>query len=159
MPCRRGSRREDGMSIGFGGGGGTLTGPGVGTQTSSIFAATRSVAFAGDRVVLASKVGTRSVEGAKVPEQVYQVLSLDVQTGEVKDAREISAFGSLQVFATNDAHVIISGRTMMRFTADLKGAVRFDYHARGHKLVSVQNISPDVSTLSSATSPGLELVD
>ncbi len=147
------------MGIAFGAGGATLTGPRVDTQTSSIFAATRSVAFAGDRVVLASKVGTRSVEGAKVPEQVYQVLSLDVQTGEVKDAREISAFGSLQVFATNDAHVIISGRTMMRFTADLKGAGSFDYHARGHKLGSVENISPDGSTLANATSPGLELVD
>src|SRR5260370_29352500 len=40
------------MGIAFGAGGATLTGPRVDTQTSSIFAATRSVAFAGDRVVL-----------------------------------------------------------------------------------------------------------
>jgi hypothetical protein len=147
------------MGIAFGTGGATLSGPRVDTQTSSVFAATRSVAFAGDRIVLASKVGTRNVEGAKVPELVYQLLSLDVQTGEVKDTREISAFGSLQVFATNDAHVIISGRTVMRFTPDLKDAGSFDYHAGGHKHGNVENISPDGSTLGNATSPGLELVD
>jgi hypothetical protein len=147
------------MGIAFGTGGATLTGPRMDTQTSSVFAATRSVAFAGDRIVLASKVGTRNVEGAKMPEQVYQLLSLDVQTGEVKDTREISAFGSLKVFATNDAHVIISGRTVMRFTPDLKDAGSFDYHARGHKLGNVENISPDGSTLGNATSPGLEFVD
>jgi len=147
------------MGVAFGDGGATLTGHRVDTQTSSVFAATRSVAFAGDRIVLASKVGTRNVEGAKVPGQVYQLLSLDVQTGDVKDTREISAFGSLQVFATNDAHVILSGRTVMRFTPDLKDAGSFDYHARGHKLGNVENISPDGSTLGNATSPGLELVD
>jgi hypothetical protein len=82
-----------------------------------------------------------------------------VQTGEVKETREISAFGSLQVFATSDAHVIVSGRTVMRFTPDLKDAGSFDYHARGHKHGNVENISPDGSTLGNATSPGLELVD
>jgi hypothetical protein len=147
------------MGIAFGAGGATLTGPRVDTQTSSTFAATRSVAFAGDRIVLASKIGTRNAEGAKVPEQVYQLLSLDLQTGEVKDTQEISAFGSLQVFATNDAHVIISGRTVMRFTPDLKEVGSFDYHARGHEHGNVENISPDGSTLGNATSPGLELVD
>jgi len=81
------------MGVAFGAGGATLTGHRVDTQTSSVFAATRSVAFAGDRIVLASKVGTRNVEGAEVPGQVYQLLSLDVQTGDVKDTREISAFG------------------------------------------------------------------
>src|SRR5260370_21850377 len=145
--------------IAFGPGGATISGPRVDTQTTSVFAATRSVAFVGDRIVLASKVGTRNVEGAKVPEQVYQLVSLDVQTGEVNNTREISAFGSVQVFATNDAHVIISGRTVMRFTPDLKHAGSFDYHARGHKLGNVENISPDGSTLGNATSPGLELVD
>jgi hypothetical protein len=145
--------------IAFGPGGATITGPRVDTQTSSVFAATRSVAFAGDRIVLASKVGTRNFEGAKVPDQVYQLLSLDLQTGKVRDSREISAFGSLQVFATNDAHVIISGRTVMRFTPDLKDAGSFDYHARGHKHGNVENISPDGSTLGNATSPGLELID
>jgi hypothetical protein len=95
--------------------------------------------------------------GAQVPEEVHQLLSLDAQTGEVKDTREISASGPL--FATNDAHVIVAGRSVMRLTPDLKDAGGFDYHARGHRFGSVENISPDGSTLGNATSPGLELTD
>ncbi len=101
----------------------------------------------------------RRVEGAQIPESVYQLLSMDAQTGEVKDTREISAFGSVEVFATNDAHVIVSGRNVIRLTPDLKDAENFDYHARGDKFGRVENISPDGSTLGNATSPGLELVD
>ena len=145
--------------IGFGREAKSPTRPRVDTQTGSVFSATRSVVFAGDRIVIQSNVGMRNVEGAKVPEQVYQLLSLDVETGEVKDRREISTFGSLQVFATNDAHVIISGRTVMRFTPDLRDAGSFDYHASGHMFGNVATVSPDGSTLGNATSPGLELVD
>ncbi len=153
------TKSEPVMGIVFGAGGATTTAPHVDAQTSSIFAATRSVVFAGDRIVLASRVGMRRVEGTQNPAAVYQLLSLDVQTGQVKDTREISAFGSLKVFATNDAHVIISGRTVVRLTPDLKDAGSFDYHARGNKHGNVENISPDGSTLGNATSPGLELVD
>jgi len=153
------TKSEQVMGFSVGPGGATFTGPHVDTQTASIFAATRSVVFAGDRIVLASKVGMRRVEGAQVPEEVYRLLSLDAQTGEVRDTREISAFGSLGVFATNDAHIIVSGHSVMRLTPDLKDAGSFDYHARGHKFGSVENISPDGSTLGNATSPGLELID
>ena len=66
--------------------------------------------------VLASKIGMRQLPEAKIPAQVYQLLSLDTQTGHVKDSREILAFGSLPVFATNDAHVIVAGRTVLRLT-------------------------------------------
>src|SRR5260370_42553506 len=45
------------MGISFGNGGATVTGPHVDSQTGAIFAATRSVVFAGDRIVLASRVG------------------------------------------------------------------------------------------------------
>ncbi|MGA2482158.1 MAG: hypothetical protein ABSF92_03455 [Candidatus Acidiferrales bacterium] len=147
------------MGIAFGAGGATATAPHVNSQTGSIFAATRSVVFVGDRIVLASMVGMRKVEGAQVPEQVYQLLSLDAKTGEVKDTREIPAFASLEVFATNDAHVIVSGRSVLRLTPDLRDDGNFDYHATGHKFGRVQNVSPDGSTLGNATSPGFELVD
>jgi len=153
------TKSEPVMGIAFGAGGATVTGPHVDTQTGSIFAATRSVVFAGDRIVLVSKVGMRKVEGAQNPAEVYQILSLDSRLGEVKDAREILVFRSLQVFATNDAHVIVSGRSVLRLTPDLKDAGSFDYDARGHKFGSVENISPDGSTLGNATSPGLELID
>jgi hypothetical protein len=98
------------------------------------------------------------VEGANALEEIYQLLSLDAKTGETKDVREIPAFGSLAVFATNDAHVIVSGHSVLRLTSDLKDDVSFDYQATGHKFGRVQNASPDGSTLGNATSPGFELV-
>ena len=153
------TKSEPVMGIAFGTGGATISGPRVDTQTASIFAATRSVVFAGDRIVLASKVGMRKVEGAQNPAEVYQLLSLDAQSGKVKDTREILVFRSLQVFATNDAHVIVSGRSVLKLTPDLKDVGSFDYDGRGHKSGSVENISPDGSTLGNATSPGLELID
>lgn len=137
----------------------TFTGPHVDTQTGSIFAATRSVVFAGDRIILASMVGMRKVDDAKVPEQVYQLLSLDTATGQVKDTREIAAFSSIAVFATSDAHVIVTGKTALRLTSELKDDGNFDYHATGHKFGNVENMSPDGSTFGNATSPGFELVD
>ena len=147
------------MGVAFGAKGATFSGPRVDSQTGSIFSATRSIAFAGERIVLASKIGMRKVEGAQIPGSVYQLLSLDAQTGAVKDNREIISFASLQVFATNDAHVIVSGRNVMRLTPDLKDAGSFDYHTQGHKSGNVENISPDGSTLGNATSPGFELID
>jgi hypothetical protein len=144
------------MGIAFGAKCATVTGPYTDSQTESVFAATRSVVFAGDRIVLASPIGMRKVEGTQVPEQVYELLSLDAKTGEVKDAREIPAFGSLEVFATNDAHVIVSGRRVLRLTADLKDDGSFDYQSTGHRLGNVENISPDGSTLGNATSPGFD---
>ena len=101
------TKSEPVMGIAFGSRGATITGPQVNSQTGSTFAATRSVVFAGDRIVVASMVGTRRVEGATAVEEIYQLLSLDAKTGETKDVREIPAFGSLGVFATNDAHVIV----------------------------------------------------
>jgi hypothetical protein len=153
------TKSEVAMGATFGAEGVSLAGPIVDSQTASMFSATRCVVFAGDRVVLASKVGMRNVEGAQIPETVYQLLSLDALTGAVKDTRDTSAFGSLQLFSTDDAHVIVSGRNVMRLTPDLKDAGSFDYQARGHKAGRVQNISPDGSTLGNATSPGFELID
>jgi hypothetical protein len=140
-------------------GGTVLTGPHIDSQTGSIFAATRSVVFAGDRLVLASKIGMRQVPDAKTPAGVYQLLSLDAKTGQIKETREITAFGSLKLFATNDAHVIVAGRNVLRLTFDLKDAAAFDYHAEGRKFGSAENISPNGSTLGNATSPGYELID
>lgn len=145
--------------ISLGAGGATVTAPHVDFQTGSIFAATRSVVFAGDRIVLASMVGMRKVQGAQVPESVYQLVSLDVKSGEVKDTREVTAFGSLQVFAANDAHVIVSGRKVLRLTPGLKDDGIFDYKATGHRSGRVENISPDGSTLGDATSFGFDLID
>jgi hypothetical protein len=137
----------------------TLSGPHLDTQTSSIFTATRGVVFAGDRIVLISKVGMRQVPGHNNPAHVYKLLSLDNKTGQVKDTREIVAFRDVPIFATNDAHVIVAGFTVLRLTPDLKDAGVFDYDADGHGSGSVENVAPDGSTLGNATSPGFELID
>jgi hypothetical protein len=104
-------------------------------------------------------VGERTVEGVQRSITVYRLLSLDAQTGEVKDSREFVDFGVRAIFATNDAHVIVSGTSVLRLTPDLKDDGSFDYHATGHKYGHVQNVSPDGSTLGNATRPGFELID
>ena len=155
------TKSEPVMGITFGAGGATVTAPHVDSQTGSIFAATRSVVFAGDRIVLTSKVGERRVEGTQNSETVYQLLSLDVRTAEVRDTREIHA---LMVFATNDAHIIVSQDivsrdSVMRLMPDLKDAGSFEYQAEAKKYWRLQNISPDGSTLGISTHPGYLLVD
>lgn len=153
------TKSEPVMGVAFGAGGPTVTGPHVDSQTQSTFLATRNVVFAGDRIILASRVGERRVEGAQKSETVYQLLSLDARTGEVKDSREFVDFGVRAIFATNDAHVVVSGTSGLRLTPDLKDDGSFDYHATGHKHGRVQNVSPDGSKLGNATSPGFEMVD
>lgn len=147
------------MGVAFGPRGAVFTGPHIDTQTQSVFSATRSIAFAGDRIVIASNIGTQKVEGAPVPGEVYRLLSLDARTGEVKDTRELTAFASLKVFATNDTHVVVAGRKVLRLTPDLKDAGEFDYASDGHVHGNVENISPDGSTLGNPTSPGFEFIN
>jgi hypothetical protein len=138
-------------------GGTKLTGPHLDSQTSSIFTATRGVAFAGDRIVLISKVGMRQVPDHNIPAHVYKLLSLDTKTGQVKDTREITAFRDVPIFATNDAHIIVAGHTVLRLTPDLKDAGMFGYDEHGSG--SIESISPNGSTLGNSTSPGYELID
>ena len=150
---------ESVMGIAVGSGGATVSGPHPDSQTDSVFNATRSVVFAGDRIVLASRVGHKTVEGGRGMENVYQLLSLDAATGRVKNTREMTAMGSLWVFATDDNHVIVSGRKVLRLTPDLEEDGVFDYHATGHKRGRAHQISPDGSVLGNETSPGFEFVD
>jgi hypothetical protein len=154
------TKSESVMGLAVGPGGGTVSGPQLDSQTGSVFNATRSVVFAGDRIVLASQVGTREVQGRQGVEHVFQLLSLDAGTGQVKNTREMTVFmGSLWVFATDDNHVIVSGENVLRLTPDLKDDGAFDYHATGHKWGRVDHISPDGSTLGNETSPGFEFLD
>ncbi|HKS80486.1 MAG TPA: hypothetical protein VJR23_03195 [Candidatus Acidoferrales bacterium] len=153
------TKGEPVMGIAFGPGGPTVTGPHVDSQTGSIYAATHSVAFAGDRVVVASRIGMRKVEGTAAPEEIYELLSLDIKDGKVENTREIPAFASLPIFATDDAHLIVAGPKLLRLTPDLRDDGSFDYHSTGHRFGSVENVSPDGSTLGNATSPGFELID
>lgn len=151
------TKSEPVMGVAFGAKGAMVTGPYADSQTGSVFAATRSVVFAGDRIVLASQIGMRKVEGAKAPEEVYELLSLDVNTGQVEDRRKIP--GVVGVFAANDAHVIVAARSLLRLTPDLRDAGSVDYRTARHGFGRVENISPDGSTLGETTSPGYELID
>jgi hypothetical protein len=146
-------------SFSFGSGGATFGGMHADTQTGSTFAATRSVVFVGDRILVAASLGMETLEGRPTPVRACQLLSLDAQTGAVKDKRDLSDCVSLSIFATNDEHVIVSGTGVLRLTPDLKDAGSFDYRPTGHKFGRVQNISPDGATLGNATSPGFELLD
>jgi hypothetical protein len=136
-----------------------LSNPHIDSQTGSIFSATRSMALVGDRIILASRTGSRNVPGKQVPQSVYQLISLDVATGTIKDSRELLAFASVQVFGTNDAHVIVIGRETMRLTPDLKNDELFDESATKSKSARVENTSPDGSTLGYETMPGFSLLD
>jgi hypothetical protein len=140
------------LSLSLGTDGAAILQPNLGSQTESIFAATRRVAFAGDRIVLAIQV-------AQVPRQVYELLSLDLRTGALRDSRTFVGFGLRAIFATNDEHVIVSGTSVLRLTSDLRDDGSFDFHASGHRNGRVENISPDGSTLGNATSPGFELLN
>ena len=77
-------------------------------NTGSSFAATRRVAFAGDKVVAIFDAGYPTYQG-KQPMSKYRLVSLDAGTGEIKNSRElVGRWGTMPyVFATNDGHVIL----------------------------------------------------
>ncbi len=146
-------------SFSFGPAGPTFTAPHLDTQTGSIYSATRSVVFAGDRIVLASETGTRRSDKSANPENVYQLLSLDVERGKVQEKREITAFGSAPIFATKDGQVIVAARDLMRLTPDLRDASESSNQAPEHRFGNIENAAPDGSTLGGATLPGYLLID
>jgi hypothetical protein len=128
------------------------------SASNGSLAPTRSVVFAGDRIVLAFK-RDKQAEGAQTSQSVYQLISLDSETGAIKDKREIVSSSHLHLFATADAHVILSGSGLMRLTPDLKDAGTVEAGADGNKLGKVENISPDGAKLGNSTNPGFELID
>jgi len=139
--------------VAFGASGPAFTGARMDSQTESVFQATRRAVFAGDRIVIAMRVGPPA------PNQVYRLLSLDAKTGDIRDSRDLADFGLRAIFATNDGHVILSGANVLRLTPDLKDEGVLDLNATGRKYARAENISPDGKTLGNATSPGYELVD
>ena len=148
------AKGEPVTGVTFGSSGATFSGPHVDSQTRSIFSATRSVVFAGDRIVLASDLGPAG------PQDVDEILSLDIRTGEIKDSRKLVGFGLRGIFATSDGHVIASGSgELLQLTADLKDAGTFEASASGHRFLNAQNMSPDGSTLGNRAWPEFQLID
>jgi hypothetical protein len=148
------AKGEPVTGVTFGSSGATFSGPHVDSQTRSIFSATRSVVFAGDRIVLASDLGPVG------PQDVDEILSLDIRTGEIKDSRKLVGFGLRGIFATSDGNVIASGSgELLQLTADLKDAGTFEASASGHRFLNAQNMSPDGSTLGNRAWPEFQLID
>ena len=125
-------------------------------NTGSEFAATRQVAFAGNRVLAIFDSGFPQYEG-KQPMSKYRLLSLDVKTGEIKNSREFGGhWGAMPyIFATNDGHVVLEQGSLRSLNPDLSDAgPKLDLdHGR------VIDVSPDGSTMAWETDPGTVLLD
>jgi hypothetical protein len=125
-------------------------------NTGSEFAATRQVAFAGDRVLAIFDAGSAPYVG-KQPMSKYRLLSLDVKTGAIKNSREFGGrWGAMPyVFATNDGHVVLEQGSLKSLNPDLTDAGLHLDVDRGR----VHEISPDGSTMAWETTPGTVLLD
>jgi hypothetical protein len=128
------------------------------SASTAALAPTRSIVFAGDRIVLAFKSG-KQAGNAATSQRAFQLISLDAQTGSIKDTRAIASSTHFNLFATDDAHIILSGSNLMRLTPDLKDAGAIDVGADGQKLGRIENISPDGARLGNNTNSGFELID
>lgn len=125
-------------------------------NTGSEFGAVRQVAVVGDRVVAVFDAGYPEYVD-KQPMSKYRLVSLAIETGEIKDSREfVGPWGAMPwLFATNDGHVIFEQETLKSLNPDLTEAgpqLKID-HGR------VGEISPDGTTLAWETSPGTVLLD
>lgn len=138
-----------------------LSGPSLALiQTGTAFAATRSVVFAGDRVVLLADLGPPTPQSGSTSADVMALVSLDANTGVVKNTRQFSDLPGAELFATSDAHVIVATTTgLFRLTPDLQTIATFQDKATGYKHNHIRNISPDGTTLGDATSPGYDLLN
>jgi hypothetical protein len=133
------------MGIAFG-----PTGP---TKTRSIFSATRSIAFAKDRIIVASDVGVQRLEGHATPTEVTKIFSLDEANGQIRDQREVLSYSSLSVFSTDDGHVVITGQSMLRLTPELRDDGIFSYTG------GIENASPDGTIFGNGMYPGYQMID
>jgi hypothetical protein len=125
-------------------------------NTGSEFAATREVAFAGDRVAVVFDAGSAPPQG-KQPMSHYRVLSLDKNTGAVRNQAEfIGHWGALPVLlGTSSSQLILGARTLQWLSPNLETAGRVFSPDHGR----IDMISPDRSTLAWETSPGTTLMD
>jgi len=125
-------------------------------NTSSSFGATRQVVFSGDRVVAIFDAGLPRYAG-KQPVSTYRLLSIDLKTGRVDNARELTGpWGNMPyLFATNDGHVIFEQGSLKTLNPDLSDAGPRLNVDRGR----VVEMSPDGSTLAWEKNPGTVLLD
>jgi hypothetical protein len=126
-------------------------------NTGSSYAATRQVAFAGNKVIAIFDSGYPTYEG-KQPMSKYRLLSLDAGTGEIKSSRElVGHWGAMPyLFATDDGHIVLDDHgTMKSLNPDLTEAGPHFTLDHGR----VGRVSTDGSTLVWETDPGATLLD
>ncbi len=127
-----------------------------GMNTGSDFGATRQMVIAGDRVVVVFDAGFASYQG-KEPMSRYRILSLDRDTGAVRDEMGfVGHWGAMPyLFGTSDGNVILEDGSLQLLTPGLqKVGVSFSPD-RGRVL----ELSPDGSTLGWETEGGTRLLD
>ncbi len=92
-------------------------------NTGSEFAATRQVVFVDDRIVVVFDAGYPTYQGKK-PMAEYRVLSLDRNTGAVKNQIEFTgAWGSMPyLFATHGDRLLLKNGSLTLLNADLTPA-------------------------------------
>jgi hypothetical protein len=124
-------------------------------NTSSDFAASRRAVIAGDRVVVILDVGPLVFENGR-PKSTYRLLSLDLNSGVVRNQQDITDYRMPDLYATDDDHVIMGEFSLTRLNSDLTSTTEV-FTEKGHGR-TIQ-ISPDGSILAHETTPGTELLD
>lgn len=125
-------------------------------NTGSEYNSRRQVVFVGDRLLVSFDSGSAPYVGDH-PMSNYHVLSLDLQSGAVKNSKGVTGgWGDMPLlYATNDGHAILSDNSLKSLNRDLSEAGPVFNPAKGR----VEFISPDGSTMAWETFPGTTLLD
>ena len=125
-------------------------------NTGSELSATRQLVFAGDRVLAVFDAGYPQYAD-KQPMSKYRLLSIEAETGEVKNSREfIGRWGAMPHLFLNERWPRDLGT---RFFEALNPIDRGWSSTQLGQRTDRRGISPDGSTLARATEPGTILLD
>jgi hypothetical protein len=127
-----------------------------GVQPGTEFLATHHVAIVGDRVLAVFDAGYAQSTDKEFASK-YELVSVEVQTGEIKNSREFDGRWGVMpnLFPTNDGHVILEQGSLKSLNPDLTDAALAPNIYDGR----VVDISPDGSTLAWATDGETVLLD
>ncbi|MGC9157649.1 MAG: hypothetical protein ACP5FH_01570 [Terracidiphilus sp.] len=117
--------------------------------------ATRSAVIVADRAVALFQTGFEVSVGGR-PLSTYQLVSLDLKSGAVKDQEEIQGQSFPDLFATADDHLILGHTSLVRLNPDLTASgEKFKQDGAGETLA----ISPDGSRMAHWSGGETELLD
>ena len=125
-------------------------------NTGSEFAATRHLAFAGDRLVAVYESARAPYQG-KQPMAEYAIVSLDTKTGgTINEKRFIGHWGATpSLYSNRNGNLILADDALTELHPDLTNSgLRFEV-SRGR----VEQMSPDGSTMAWETTPGITFLN